>query len=225
MGADADARIWAAIGASGVGKGLWIKQHLRRERPARLVVWDYKREYGDFARLAPTLAGVRAGMLGAGADGPLRVAYCPHGVGDKATRREFEGLCELVYAWGSCTFLAEELSNVTMPGWAPASWRKMSTSGRHESVHIIGTTQSPALIDKAFLANCTLIHCGALREHKHRAAVARSMDIDAARIAGLARFEWIEKDFDSNEVTEGRVRLPTRRTPTPTRTSATPSDS
>lgn len=222
MAADADARIWAAIGASGTGKGLWVKQHLRRERPPRLVVWDFKREYGEFARLVPTLAGIRAGMLQAGAAGPLRVAYCPHGSGDKAMRKEFEALCELVYAWGECTYLVEELSNVTTPGWAPAAWRKMTTSGRHEVVHIIGTTQTPALVDKAFLGNATLIHCGALREFEHRKAVARSMDIDPARLADLAKFEWLEKDFDTNEVTQGRIRFPGARAPSPKRTTATP---
>ena len=219
MAADLDANIWGVVGASGTGKGLWIKQHLVQTKPPRLVVWDFKREYTDLARLAPSLASVRAAMLKAGADGPLRIGYCPVGAGEKALRREFEALCELVY----CTFIAEELANVTTPGWASASWRKMTTSGRHAGVHIIGATQTPALVDKTFLGNCTRIHACAMREFAHRVAVARSMDIDEGRIAALVKFQWIEKDFDSGEVTTGWVPVPGRKAATGRGASSTPS--
>lgn len=210
MASDAEARIWAVVGASGTGKGLWTKQQLRDLNPPRLVVWDFKNEYDEAAgkRPAPTLAAVYSAMRKAGADGPLRIRYVPRGAGEKALRKEFEALCELVYAWEACTFVAEELANVTTPGWAPASWRKMTTSGRHARVHIIGATQTPALVDKTFLGNSTLIHCCALREYAHRVAVARSMDIDEDRIARLVKLQWLEKDFDTGEVRDGWVKLP-----------------
>ena len=150
--------------------------------------------------------------------------YAPRGSGEKALRREFEALCELVYAFERCVFVAEELANVTTPGWAPAAWRKMTTSGRHAEIHIMGATQTPALVDKSFLGNCTLIHCGPLREHLHREAVARSMDIDAGRIAALVKLQWLEKDFDSGHVTTGFVALPGKSAPTPRRPSATATD-
>lgn len=227
MAADAEARIWGVIGASGSGKGLWTKQMLRELNPKRLVVWDFKNEYQEFtgerkaAQARATLTDVRRAMLAAG-DGPLRIRYAPRGSGEKALRREFEGLCELVYAWEDCVFVAEELANVTTPGWAPASWRKMTTSGRHARVHIIGATQTPALVDKSFLGNCTLIHCCALREYAHRVAVARSMDIPEGRIAALVKFQWLEKDFDSGQVREGWVSVPGAPARKPTQPSPTP---
>ena len=203
MAADLDANIWGVVGASGTGKGVWMKTRLRNLNPSRLVVWDFKREYGEFAKLVPKLSEVQRAMVKAGEGGPLRIAYCPVGAGEKAVRREFEGLCELVYAWEGCVFIAEELANVTTPGWAPAAWRKMTTSGRHAGVHIIGATQTPALVDKSFLGNCTKLHAGPLRERLHRVAVARSMDIEEEQLAALVKFQWIEKDFDSGEVTTG----------------------
>jgi len=222
MAADLEARIWGVVGASGTGKGVWIKEQLRRLASPRIIVWDFKREYEEAAgkRLAPTLADVRAQVIAAG-DGPLKVRYCPRGAGEKALRKEFEGLCELVYAAEHTVFVAEELANVTTPGWAPAAWRKMTTSGRHAGIHIIGATQTPALVDKTFLGNCTLIHAGPLREFAHRMAVARSMDIDEGRLARLVKFQWLEKDFDSGEVTTGftypkGMRAPTRREPSGT---------
>lgn len=217
MASDAVANIWAVLGASGSGKGLWAKQKLRELAPTRLVVWDFMNEYQEFtgekkgAPAKKSLMDVQRAMVAAGADGPLRIRYAPRGTGEKALRKEFEALCELVYAWENCTFVAEELANVTTPGWAPASWKKMCTSGRHQRVHIIGFSQTPALIDKTFLGNCTLIHCGPLREFNHRQAVAKSMDIDEGRIALLVKLQWLEKDFDSGKTTTGFVALPGRR--------------
>lgn len=214
MASDADARIVGVIGASGQGKGVWLKGQILAEQPQRLVVWDFMDEYGDMIKslggkpkAAGSLEAVRKAMIAA-ADGPLLVRYVPRGSGQKALMQEFEALCEMVYAWGQCSFVAEELANVTMPSWAPASWRKMTTSGRHRQVWIYGVTQSPALVDKSFLGNCTLIHCCALREHAHRVAVAKAMDIPDAEIATLVKFEYLEKDYETGEVRRDRVTPP-----------------
>jgi hypothetical protein len=223
MAADADAEIWGVMGASGSGKGLWIKERLRERAPARLVVWDFMNEYQEFTGERPakgktkgapatsSLRQVRDAMRAAGATGPLKIRYAPHSTTEKGVRAEFEMLCELVYAWENCTFIAEELSNVTMPSWAPPAWRKMCTSGRHQRVHIIGTSQMPSLIDKAFLGNCTLIHCGPLREFNHRNAVAKGMDIDQGRLANLVNLQFIEKDFVRGVVTTDWVAIPGKR--------------
>lgn len=205
MASDLEARIWGVIGASGTGKGVWVKSQLEDLNPPRIVVWDFKNEYEAAAGKKPvgTMRSLMSAMKEAGEDGELRARYVPKGAGEKALRKEFEALCELVYAFEHVTFVAEELANVTTPGWAPAAWRKMTTSGRHAGVHIIGATQTPALVDKSFLGNCTLVHCGPLREFAHRQAVARAMDIDEGRIARLVKFQWLEKDFDTGEVTCG----------------------
>lgn len=209
MAASNEAQIWGVLAASGSGKGLWIKQELRRLKPARLVIWDYKLEYGEFApQLVNSVEQLRQLMIKA-KGGPLRVRYkCKTGTKVKQTMAEFEAVCRLVQAWRNCVFLAEELSNVTTPSWAPAAWREMTTGGRHEGVHIIGVAQNPALIDKTFLSNCTLIHVGPLREFRHRQAVARSMDVPVQKITALQKFQWIERDFDARTLREGIVSNP-----------------
>jgi hypothetical protein len=209
MAATNEARIIGVMAASGSGKGLWIKSLLKKEKPPRLVVWDYKDEYQDAAkRLTNSLEVVRKAMIQAGT-GPLQIRYkCKPGTTTKQTQAEFEGLCRLVQAWGDCCFLAEELSNVTTPSWAPAAWREMSTGGRHEKVFIIGVAQNPALIDKTFLSNCTMIHVGPLREYRHRQAVARSMDVPVEKITALVKFQFIERDNDTKQVTEGWIYPP-----------------
>lgn len=201
------------MAASGTGKGLWIKGQLRELAPPRLVIWDFKDEYGEHAKLARTLGCVLKAMRAAGAEGPLRLRYRPRCFTDKAMRREFETLCSLVQAWGRCTYLVEELSNVTMPSWAPPAWRMMASGGRHEHIHIIGVSQNPASIDKMFLSNCTLIHVGPLHEEAHRTAVEKSMDVQAGSLADLVKFQWIEKDRDTGAFSAGVVRI--KGVPTP----------
>lgn len=208
MAATNDAKIWAVIGASGTGKGLWFKQQLKRMKPGRLVAWDFMNEYGEAAREVTSLEALRRAMLKAGEAGPLRLRYVPKGSGEKALRKEFETLCELVYAWGNCVFIAEELANVTTPGWAPAAWRKMTTSGRHAGVHIVGFTQTPALVDKTFLGNANFVHVCALRETPHRQYVAQKIDVPLADVVALQKFEFIERDFDAGTLQKGRVKLP-----------------
>lgn len=207
MAADLDAEIIGVMAASGSGKGVWLKQWLVERKPARLVIWDFKDEYDKFARKARTLGEVRAAMVKAGDSGPLQVRYRPQSFGDKAMRREFEMLCSLVQAWEGCVYLVEELSNVTMPSWAPPAWRMMTTGGRHEGITIIGVSQNPALIDKTFLSNCTLIHVGQLHEHAHRNAVEKSMDIAPGSLADLVQFQWIEKHRKTGEFLAGVVRI------------------
>lgn len=207
-GSSNEARIWAVIGASGTGKGLWIKQQLAELQPARLVVWDFMAEYGEHARQAATLESIRTDMIRAGKTGPLRVRYVPRATEEKALRKEFETLCALVYAWGGCMYVAEELSNVTTPGWAPPAWRKMSTSGRHVGVTLIGVTQNPALIDKTYLSNCTLVHVSALRNNAHREYVAREIDCPVEKITALEPFHYIERDHTARELRTGVVKIP-----------------
>lgn len=204
MAANNDARIYGVMAASGSGKGLWIKSLLAAEKPPRLVIWDYKDEYRDHAKpLVHSLEKVRAAMIKA-RGGPLQIRYkCKPGTTTKQTMAEFEGLCRLVQAWGNCCFLAEELSNVTTPGWAPAAWREMTTGGRHEKVFIIGVAQNPALIDKTFLSNCTLVHVGPLREYRHRQTVARSMDVPVSELTNLVKFQWVERDHETKELRNG----------------------
>lgn len=215
-----EARIWGVMAASGSGKGLWVKSQLGKLRASRLVCWDPKDEYGEFAPLlVRNVQDLRAAMIRAGS-GRLCVRYrVKPGTDTKQRRREFEAVCTLVQAWGNCVFVAEELSQVTTPSWAPAAWSDMTTGGRHENVTIIGIAQNPALIDKTFLSNCTLIHVGPLREYRHRQAMARSMDVPLDRITALVQFQWIERDNNTRQVRDGWSCPPGF---TPTRSGSTP---
>lgn len=205
-GAAGRARIEAYIGASGSGKGVSIKRRLSDLKPARLLVWDPRDEYGRHADAVRELPELVRRVAAAGA-GPFRLRYVPGGA--VSLRDAFGVVCRLAFAAGNLVLLAEELSDVTAPSWAPPAWRQVTTQGRHRGLHVLGAAQRPAMIDKAFLANCTRIRCGALAYAPDRRAMATELDLPPAVVdrlqatpgpAGGAVLAMVERDR-----TEGRV--------------------
>lgn len=204
MGTANKAKIWAVIGSSGCGKGLWMKEQLRKLKPKRLIILDTKDENGDFAELAPTLRDVALATF----KPAFKVRYIPKGRSKNDRQAEFEELCRMASAAKNCTFVVEELGRYTMPSYAPPAWSDCCNDGRHDGLHIIAASQFPAQIDKAFLGNCTLIHTGFLQTVPHRKCVAEMMDIDPDEIKALADFEYLEFVRSERKTTRGRVRNP-----------------
>lgn len=191
--------IEAYIGASGSGKGVSIKRRLNELQPPRLIVWDARDEYAAHAPAVRTLPELVRQVAAAGA-GPVRVRYVPGAAVN--VREAFAVVCRLAFQSGRLVFLAEELSTVTSPSWAPPAWRMCITQGRHQALHVIGATQRPALIDKTFLANATRVRCGVLGYRADRVAMAAELDVSPAELARLqavgqgsgARLVMLERD-------------------------------
>lgn len=201
------AQIWAVVGASGCGKGLWMKDRLRKLKPKRLIILDTKNENEEFGELMPTLADVARAAFGK----QFRVRYIPRGLTKKQRQAEFETLCRIVQAAKNCTFVIEELGRYTTPSYAPPAWADCCNDGRHDGLHIIAASQFPAQVDKSFLGNATVIHCGYLGEENHRKVVAQKMDIDPVRIKELLNLHYLHFDRESRAVTNGVVKRPTAR--------------
>lgn len=192
MAVENKAQIWAVMGQSGTGKGLWLKRELRRLKPRRIIILDPQDEYGQFAE-ATNAAGLARAVVAAGSAKPFAVRYVfPKSCTGDHFRKIFDLVCKLAYGAGNCALLVEELSNFTTPSWGPPLWRRMCNSGRHEGVWVIGCSQFPAQVDKAFLSNATLIHCGWLAEAAHRKAIASKMDVDPAMIGRLPDLHYLE---------------------------------
>lgn len=196
--------IRAYIGATGSGKGVSIRAHLKAERPARLLVWDPLDEYATFARPARSLAAVVDSIGKAGA-GPFRVAYTVPDGGDM--KKAFALLCEVARRAGDLTFLVEELADVTTPSYAPPAWRRISTQGRHAGLKVIAASQRPAFIDKAFFGNATYVRCFTLREDADQRRMASAMGVPLESIRNLQTVEgpkattiaYLERDFRTGE--------------------------
>jgi hypothetical protein len=192
MAVENDAKIWAVMGQSGTGKGLWIKAQFKTLKPSRLIILDPQDEYGHFATRV-TAAEMASAVVAAGPNGSFKLRYVfPDTCTEAHFKQIFNLACKLAYAAKNCVFMVEELSNFTTPSWAPALWKRMCKSGRHQGVHVIGCSQVPADIDKAFLSNATLMHVSFLKEEPHRKPIATCMDITTAMIKDLPDLHFIE---------------------------------
>lgn len=153
------AKIHAVIGASGTGKSSYIKKELLNKYK-QLLVWSPLEETDDYQsfcggvvvrKVTDLVAQVKAGARA--------IVYWPAAGNDKALKQQFDLFCRVAFECVGAHVLVEELSQVTMPSWAPPAWKKLSTAGRHRGLTLIGVSQRPANIDKDFLGNCTEVRC------------------------------------------------------------------
>jgi hypothetical protein len=208
-------RIEVYIGQSGSGKGVSITRRLAELKPARLLVWDPRNEYKTEARKVTIAEAVRL-VAAAGSSGGFRLRV----VNDATTPIEeaFALVCKLAFRAGNLVFLAEELSDVTRPSWAPPAWKQCITQGRHQALHVIGVAQRPALMDKNILGNCTYVRVFSLRYLEDRKAMAAAMDVPLADVSALETIEtpthtvinYLERDFRAKVLQKGQIKLRAR---------------
>lgn len=206
-------RIEAYVGASGSGKGVSLGRRLAELKPARLLIWDPRNEYGRQAAAYTSLRELVAAFKTAGA-GPIRARFV---AGDTMRLDEAFGIvCRLAFEAGNLVFLAEELSDVTSASKAPPAWRRCITQGRHQGLHVMAAAQRPALIDKTLLGNCTYVRCFTLRYDDDRRAMAKAMDVGQDRINALRTVKdrrgvvigYIERDFrNADQAVAGVIKL------------------
>ena len=202
--------IRAYIGATGSGKGVSIREHLQRDKPLRLLIWDPLNEYGSFATPVRTLGEVAKAVKSA----RFAVAFNP-GADPTKFAEKFALFCRIAFAAGRLKLLIEELADVTGPSFAPLEWRRCTTQGRHRGLRIVAASQRPAQIDKQFLGGCTYIRCFTLRYPADRQAMAGAMDIPLPEIASLSTIEnaagtvitYMEKDFRDGKTQRNTIKL------------------
>lgn len=199
-----DARIWAFIAASGHGKGLLMKAHLRKIKPKRIIILDTKDENGEFGELVPSLAQVARASF----QKQFRVRYRLRGTTTKERRAEFEALCKIASGAGNCVYLIEELGRYTTPSYAPPAWADCCNDGRHDGLHIIAASQFPAQLDKAFLGSCTHVWCGFLGVAAHRTTMARELDVPEGDIKALQRFHFLHLDREARQLSKVVAKIP-----------------
>lgn len=203
-----EASILAVLGQSGQGKGVYTKARVYSAPPARCLIWDAMDEWGEFAAGMPTLTHL-VGAVARRGPAAFRFRYIPKSAAySEEIKREFDAFCKVVLAARNCTIIAEELSFVTLPGWAPPGWAKCCNAGRHAGLSIIGISQAPAEIDKRFLGNATEIVTFFLGERPHRETVATKLDCDPETIKRLGQFEHLHFTRATRQLRRGIVRPP-----------------
>jgi hypothetical protein len=166
-------QIEAYIGASGSGKGVSINRRLAELAPKRLVIWDPRNEYAKHAPATGSVVELVTLLAKAGNGRAIKVRFVPDGRMPLA--EAFAVICKAVFAAGNLVFVAEELSNVTKPSWAPPAWQMISSQGRHQGLHVLGAAQRPTMIDKDFLGNCTRVRVFMLGYDSDMVAMAKEV--------------------------------------------------
>lgn len=200
-----NAEIYAGFGATGSGKSLYAKSWLIERRPARLMIWDPQNEYGPFAKLAPTLAG-----LGKAASAPgFAMRYVPpKALEPKDLYVKFNAFCALACQAGRLVMLCEELQKVTQSSWAPTWWQEATGRGRHYGLTVFGLSQRPAAVDKNFTSNATYLYSGRLNEDADLRRLAGALRVPKDEIGALEKRHLIMRNMDTGEISKIFVKIP-----------------
>lgn len=199
-----EADVIAVIGATGSGKGVYIKNYALTKAERRLWIWDYMQEYGPLVDLSTGALGTALQAVGGKT---FRVAFKPS-YDDKTRAKQFDLFCKAAVAAGNLRMVVEELAFVTSPAHAPAGWKAATSIGRHKGLRLIGASQRPAQVDKAFWSNCTEIHCGFLNYEDDQKVMARALGVALSDIQGLKPLEYIHKNVRTKEIVTGKVKIP-----------------
>lgn len=181
--------IIGALGGRGTGKSAWVKRQIKAAKPPRLAAWDLMQENGDLGTPTQDLgAAIRAMKRPR-----FRVVFWPSR-DDKTRAAQFDLWCRAVLAAGDVLAYVEELAFVTTASRAPAGWREMCLLGRHDMhrVSIIATSQRPSQIDKEFMGNLDVLHCGRLRHRADAETAADLLGVPAHEVQNLPDLHWIE---------------------------------
>ncbi|WP_373986987.1 hypothetical protein [Duganella sp. BuS-21] len=199
-----EARITACIGSTGSGKGVYIKNYWLKKSDKRLLIWDYMREYAPFVtqvseKLGPVIESLK--------EKQFQAAFLPS-YDDKTRAQQFDIFCKAAVHAGDVALVVEELSFVTSPSFAPAGWKMVSSIGRHKGLRVIGASQRPAQVDKAFWSNCTEIHCGFLMYEPDQKVMAKVLGVTIDEIQSLKPLEYFHKNVRTKELKRGFVKVP-----------------
>ncbi len=204
-GAKNTVSIGAILGASGSGKSSLMKLELLAVAPARLLVWDPKREYGAIAppvpgdRNAPSSLEELTRKIFAG--GAFRLSFRPM-LERKKMRAQFNLFCLAAERAGNCFVVVDELADVTEPGWAPEGWERLTRQGRHAGITIRGASQRPAEIDKSFLGNASRVACFRMNAEGDVALLAKILGKDPREVRELKPLEWFQRDLLTGATSE-----------------------
>lgn len=152
------ASIIAVIGASGMGKGLYVKELLAKRGARKVLVWSILEPTDQYATLLKCQAvDSIPGLVKAVKAKAKAIVYAPARSID--LKKQFDLFCRVAWELKGWIIVVEELSRVTMASWAPPAWKDLSTAGRHQGLLLIATAQRPSQVDKDFFGNCTEVRC------------------------------------------------------------------
>lgn len=199
-GSDNQAAFVAVIGSTGSGKSHFVKKVLQAD-PPRLMIWDAMREYGHAGKVIKGKTTDLIAALKKAGSGRFALVYQPTKETEQKMREQFAIFCRAALAVGKVMLVVEELALVTKAGYSPPGWLEVVTGGRHYGLVVVGTSQRPALLDKTFFSNCTMIRVGKLTSAGDKKAIADAIDVHSDLLRALKPRQWLVKNLVTGELT------------------------
>ena len=191
----------AIFGAQQSGKSALMKIATAIAKPARLMIWDPKREYRAFGTATESLKAMVNGAL----HGPrFRIVFQP-ALSRKEMRPQFDLFCKVANHVRDCAIVVDELADVTEPGWAPEGWEIVTRQGRHAGLVIMGASQRPADVDKSFYGNATRVAVFRLQAEGDVDRMAKLIRRPRDEITRLAPLEYLDLDVRSGAVAKKKL--------------------
>jgi hypothetical protein len=203
------AAIYGIVGKSGSGKGLCVKGELIKRWRGAILVWSPIEDSDNYTEVIKgVVCRTIAEVVSAIQHGHKRVVLRAGESGDM--KAQFDRFCRIAWELVGWMIVVEELSQVTKASWAPQSWKKLTTAGRHRGLTIIGVCQRPAQVDKDFFGNCSTIRCYKVGFMADAKSMADVMFCTPADILALEKFHYIERNVDENTNRTGVAKVPKR---------------
>lgn len=197
------------FGARGSGKTFSAQQRVRKAPMRRLLVFDPVHQWGEFGTVTGSLQEVLAMMRNNGRWAQsFKIVYRPPDIGavkiqDKRAPysvHAFESLCRFAFRCEKMRLVGEELDLVTKAGWSGPHWQAMALRGRHAEIEAIGISQRPALVDKNFYSNASIIRTGRLNDDNDLKRLASALRVPLTEVAALVGYEAIERDMTTGAI-------------------------
>lgn len=194
---DIDANHILLAGGSNMGKSSVIKIQLAKRKPKRAVCWDFKNEYGKEGFIVCQTLAELSRCMRSGKNG--RFAYC-------GQPEEFERFCRLVWAWGDCLVIFEELgSSVRGVGKAQQYLGMIYRVGRGYGIETIATTTSPQEIPKTVQENVTESFIFRLKREAGRKRIMQDLDIKDPGSLPVAKLQCLHHVDETSAFTKNIV--------------------
>jgi len=203
QGSHNKAHIIPVVGASGTGKGRYIKTELLPLFfDSQKIVWSPLERSDNYA----AILGVKAvhtlpEVIDAWKAGRSAVYIPPSD--PKRVAEAFSLFCRAAWHMRGAVVLVEELSRVTTPSYAPPAWRDLSTAGRHQGITLIGTCQRPAQVDKDFFGNATEIRCFRVNYENDAKVMANVLREQPGEMMELPNFCYIHRNLSDRTNVRG----------------------
>lgn len=212
IGAHNKARIIGVVGASGTGKGCYIKTELLPAISGPVVVWSPLESSDNYGAILGVRATASLPDVIDAWKARQSAVYMPP-ANQKLIGTRFDLFCRAVWHMTGAVIIVEELSRVTTASHAPPSWKNLSTAGRHQGLTLVGACQRPSQVDKDFFGNCTEIRCFRVNYENDAKTMAQVLRVGYAEMLELPDLHYIHRMLATRENSTGVLTPPQNKSP------------